>query len=77
MLGTLQPGDRLLVSELKRLGRSRSQVIQIVETLVQRQIRAKLSTREQTILLNSYKQRVADRRNVGGDRGKTSLQHPA
>ena len=36
MLGTLEPGDRLLVSELSRLGRSLSQVIQIVETLVQR-----------------------------------------
>ena len=39
MLGTLQPGDRLLVSELSRLGRSLSQVIQIVETLVRRKIR--------------------------------------
>ena len=32
-VGTLQPGDRLLVSELSRLGRSLGQVIQIVETL--------------------------------------------
>ena len=39
MLGTLQPGDRLLVRELSRLGRSLSQVIQIVETLVRRKIR--------------------------------------
>ena len=39
MLGTLEPGDRLLVSELSRLGRSLSQVIQIVETLVRRKIR--------------------------------------
>ena len=39
MLGTLQPGDRLLVSELSRLGRSLSQVIQIVETLLRRKIR--------------------------------------
>ena len=39
MLGTLQPGDRLLVSELSRLGRSLGQVIQIVETLVRRKIR--------------------------------------
>ncbi len=39
MLGTLQPGDRLLVSELSRLGRSLGQVIQIVETLVRRRIR--------------------------------------
>ena len=36
MLGTLEPGDRLLVSELSRLGRSLSQVIQIVETLVRK-----------------------------------------
>ena len=35
----LEPGDRLLVSELSRLGRSLSQVIQIVETLVHRKIR--------------------------------------
>ena len=39
MLGTLEPGDRLLVSELSPLGRSLSQVIQIVETLVHRKIR--------------------------------------
>ena len=39
MLETLQPGDRLLVSELSRLGRSLGQVIQIVETLVRRKIR--------------------------------------
>ena len=39
MLETLRPGDRLLVSELSRLGRSLSQVIQIVETLVRRKIR--------------------------------------
>ena len=39
MLGTLQPGDRLLVSELSRLGRSLSQVIRIVETRVRRKIR--------------------------------------
>ena len=39
ILGTLEPGDRLLVSELSRLGRSLSQVIQIVETLVRRKIR--------------------------------------
>ena len=39
MLGTLQPGHRLLVSELSRLGRSLGQVIQIVETLVRRKIR--------------------------------------
>ena len=39
MLVPLEPGDRLLVSELSRLGRSLSQVIQIVETLVRRKIR--------------------------------------
>ena len=39
MLGTLQPGDRLLVSELSRLGRSLGQVIRIVEELVKRKIR--------------------------------------
>ena len=38
LLETLQPGDRLLVSELSRLGRSLGQVIHIVDTLVQRQI---------------------------------------
>ena len=32
MLGTLEPGDRLLVSELSRLGRSLSQVIPIVRS---------------------------------------------
>ena len=36
MLGRLQMGDRLLVSELSRLGRSLGQVIQIVDTLVHR-----------------------------------------
>ncbi len=39
MLGTLQPGDRLLLSELSRLGRSLGQVIQIVDTLLHRKIR--------------------------------------
>ena len=39
MLGMLEPGDRLLVSELSRLGRSLSQVIQIVDRLVHRKIR--------------------------------------
>ena len=32
-------GDRLLVSELSRLGRSLGQVIQLVDTLIQRKIR--------------------------------------
>jgi Resolvase, N terminal domain len=35
LLGTLAAGDRLVVSELWRLGRSLGQVIQIVEELVQ------------------------------------------
>ena len=35
MLGTLQSDDRLLVSELSRLGRSLSQVLQIVATLIE------------------------------------------
>ena len=39
MLGTLQSGDRLLVSELSRLGHSLSQVLQIVATLIERKIR--------------------------------------
>ena len=39
MLGRLQPGDRLLLIELSRLGHSLGQVIHIVETLVRRNIR--------------------------------------
>lgn len=39
VLATLQEGDRLVVSELSRLGRSLGQVIQLVEQLVQRKIR--------------------------------------
>ena len=39
MLDSLKPGDRLIVSELSRLGRSLGQVIQIVDTLVHRKIR--------------------------------------
>lgn len=39
VLATLQEGDRLIVSELSRLGRSLGQVIQLVEQLVQRNIR--------------------------------------
>ena len=38
-LNSLTAGDRLVVSELSRLGRSLGQVIQIVEQLVQRRIR--------------------------------------
>src|SRR3954454_8104376 len=39
LLGTLAAGDRLVVSELSRLGRSLSQVIQIVDDLVKRKVR--------------------------------------
>ena len=39
MLDSLKPGDRLIVSELSRLGRSLGQVIQIVDTLVHRKVR--------------------------------------
>jgi DNA invertase Pin-like site-specific DNA recombinase len=39
LLGTLAAGDRLVVSELSRLGRSLGQVIQIVDELVKRKVR--------------------------------------
>src|SRR5215831_10185339 len=39
LFGTLDPGDRLVVSELSRLGRSLGQVIQIVDELVKRKVR--------------------------------------
>jgi DNA invertase Pin-like site-specific DNA recombinase len=39
LLGPLTAGDRLVVSELSRLGRSLGQVIQIVDELVRRKIR--------------------------------------
>jgi len=39
LLGTLAAGDRLVVSELSRLGRSLSQVIQIVDELVKQKVR--------------------------------------
>jgi DNA invertase Pin-like site-specific DNA recombinase len=39
LLGTLTVGDRLVVSELSRLGRSLGQVIQIVDELVKRKVR--------------------------------------
>ena len=38
MLGVLQPGDRLVVSELSPLGRSLGQVVQIVETLARQRL---------------------------------------
>ncbi len=39
LLGTLDAGDRLIVSELSRLGRSLGQVIRIVDELVRRKVR--------------------------------------
>ena len=39
LLDSLKAGDRLIVSELSRLGRSLGQVIQIVDTLVHRKVR--------------------------------------
>src|SRR3954454_1619508 len=39
LLGTLAVGDRLVVSELSRLGRSLGQVIQLVDELVTREVR--------------------------------------
>ena len=39
LLGTLSAGDRLVVSELSRLGRSLGQVIRIVDELVKQKVR--------------------------------------
>jgi DNA invertase Pin-like site-specific DNA recombinase len=39
LLGALEAGDRLVVSELSRLGRSLGQVIQLVDELVKRKVR--------------------------------------
>jgi DNA invertase Pin-like site-specific DNA recombinase len=39
LIETLQPGDRLMVSELSRLGRSLGQILQIVERLLRRGVR--------------------------------------
>jgi DNA invertase Pin-like site-specific DNA recombinase len=39
LLGELAAGDRLIVSELSRLGRSLGQVIQLVDELVKRKVR--------------------------------------
>ena len=39
LLGSLAAGDRLIVSELSRLGRSLGQVIQLVDELVKRKVR--------------------------------------
>lgn len=38
MIETLQPGDRLIVSELSRFGRSLGQILQIIDCLIQRQV---------------------------------------
>ena len=35
----LQPGDRLIVSDLSRLGRSLGQVLQIIDRLIQKEVR--------------------------------------
>jgi len=39
LLGELQPGDTLIISELSRLGRSTSEVIDIVNELIAKKIR--------------------------------------
>lgn len=39
MIEALQPGDRLIVSELSRFGRSLSQILQIVDCLIQKGVR--------------------------------------
>ena len=39
MIEALQPGDRLIVSELSRLGRSLSQILQIIDRLRQKEVR--------------------------------------
>ena len=39
LIDTLQPGDRFIVSELSRLGRSLPQILQIVERLIHKDIR--------------------------------------
>jgi DNA invertase Pin-like site-specific DNA recombinase len=39
MIEGLQPGDRLIVSELSRFGRSLSQILQIIDRLIQKEVR--------------------------------------
>jgi DNA invertase Pin-like site-specific DNA recombinase len=39
LIETLAPGDRLIVSELSRLGRSLGQILQIIDALVQKGVR--------------------------------------
>ncbi len=50
LLENLQTGDMLLVSELSRLGRSVGQVIQIVDTLIKKEVR--LVTVKESIKIN-------------------------
>ena len=39
MIEALQPGDRVIVSELSRFGRSLSQILQIIDRLIQKGLR--------------------------------------
>jgi len=39
MIEGLQPGDRLIVSELSRFGRSLGQILQIIDLLIQKEVR--------------------------------------
>ena len=39
LIEALAPGDRLIVSELSRLGRSLGQILQIIDALVQKEVR--------------------------------------
>ena len=39
LIDTFQPGDRLIVSELSRLGRSLNQILQIVDRLIHKEVR--------------------------------------
>src|ERR671930_2569204 len=39
LIDILQPGDRLIVSELSRLGRSLTQILQIVDRLICKEVR--------------------------------------
>jgi DNA invertase Pin-like site-specific DNA recombinase len=39
LIESLHPGDRLIVSELSRFGRSLSQILQIIDRLIQKEVR--------------------------------------
>jgi DNA invertase Pin-like site-specific DNA recombinase len=39
MIESLHPGDQLIVSELSRFGRSLSQILQIIDRLIQKEVR--------------------------------------